>query len=133
MIVDTNVAIHWFVVTEFSSAAARFRDRTDLAAPTLILVEAANTLYKYSRRGQIDPRHCARSVLLIEYLLRELVPNEHLLPEAIRLAFANQHPVYDCLYLALALARREPLVTADRRLATIAGTVGVEAELVEPT
>jgi predicted nucleic acid-binding protein len=132
MIVDTNIAVHWFMATEFSSAAARFRDRADLAAPSFILVEAANTLYKYARRGTIDPRHCSRSVELLEYQLRDIVPNEQLLPEAIRLALANQHPVYDCLYLALALERREPLVTADRRLAAIAGTVGIEAELIEP-
>jgi predicted nucleic acid-binding protein len=133
MILDTNVAVHWFVATEFSSAAGRFRDRNDLAAPSFILVEAANTLYTYSRRGTIDPRHCARSVTLLEYQLREIVPNEHLLTEAIRLALANQHPVYDCLYLALALQRREPLATADRRLAALAGTIGVEVALVEPT
>ena len=133
MIVDTNIAVHWFVATELSSAAGRFRDRTDLAAPSLILMEAANILYKYSRRGKIDPRHCARSVLLLEYQLRDVVPNEHLLPEAIRLALANQHPVYDCFYLALALERHEPLLTADRRLAAIAGRVGIEAELIEPT
>jgi predicted nucleic acid-binding protein len=132
MIVDTNVVVHWFVATEFSPAAGRFRDRIDLAAPSFILVEAANTLYKYSRKGTIDPRHCARSVLLLEQLLRDIVPNELLLPEAIRLALANQHPAYDCLYLALALERREPLATADRRLATIAGTVGIETELIEP-
>lgn len=133
MIVDTNVAVHWFVATEFSPAAGRFRDRSDLAAPSFILVEAANTLYKYSRKGTIDPRHCARSVLLLEHQLRDIVPNELLLPEAIRLALANQHPVYDCLYLALAIQRREPFATADRRLATIAGTIGIEAELIEPS
>ena len=69
---------------------------------------------------------------MLEHLLRDVVPNEQLLPEAIRLALTHQHPVYDCLYLALALARREPLVTADRRLAAIARTVAIEAELIEP-
>ena len=132
MILDTNIAVHWFVATEFSAAAGRFRDRTDLAAPSFILVEAANTLYKYARRGTIDARHCARSIELLEYRLRDVVPNEQLLPEAIRLALANQHPVYDCLYLALAIERREPLATADRRLAAVAGTIGIEAVLIEP-
>jgi predicted nucleic acid-binding protein len=132
MILDTNVAVHWFVATEFSSAAGRFRDRNDLAAPSFILVEAANTLYKYARRGSIDPRNCARSVELLEYRLKDVVPNEHLLPEAIRLALANEHPVYDCLYLSLALQRREPLATADKRLAAVAAAIGVEAVLIEP-
>jgi predicted nucleic acid-binding protein len=31
-----------------------------------------------------------------------------------------QHPVYDCVYLALALQRGLPLVTADQRLVTAA-------------
>src|SRR5688500_13824717 len=107
MIVDANIVVHWFAVTELSSVVIHFRDRKDLAAPAIILVEAANVLFKNSRRGAIDPRHCGRSVRLLEYLLVDLVPNEHLLPLAIDLALAHQHPVYDCLYLALALDRRE--------------------------
>jgi predicted nucleic acid-binding protein len=133
MIVDANIAVHWFVATEFSAAVSRFQSRTDLAAPGFILVEAANVLYKHSRGGKIDPRHCDRSVRLLEYLLKDVVPNEYLLPPAIALALANQHPVYDCLYLALAIERREPFATADRRLAVLAGSIGVEAILVEPS
>lgn len=132
MIVDANIVVHWFAVTEFSSVVIHFRDRNDLAAPAIILVEAANVLYKNSRRGAIDPRHCGRSVRLLEYLLVDLVPNEHLLPLAIDLVLAHKHPVYDCLYLALALDRREQLATADRRLAALAKTLGVETILVEP-
>jgi predicted nucleic acid-binding protein len=47
-------------------------------------------------------------------------------------AILQSHKVYDCLYLALALERREPLATADRRLAAVAGTLGLDAVLVEP-
>lgn len=132
MIVGANIVVHWFAVTEFSLAVAPFRDRNDLAAPAIILVEAANVLYKNSRRGTIDPRHCSRSVRLLEYLLVDLVPAEHLLPLAIDLALTNSHPVYDCLYLALALERREQLATADRQLAALAKTLGVETILIEP-
>lgn len=132
MIVDANIAVHWFVATEFSRPAARFRDRADLTAPAFILVEVGNVLCKHSRAGKIDPRHCERSILLLEYLLKGAIPNENLLPQAIRLALVNKHPVYDCLYLALALEQREPLATADRRLAAIAVSIGIEAELIEP-
>ena len=133
MIVDANIVVHWFAVTEFSPAVVHFRDRNDLAAPAIILVEAANVLYKNSRRGTIDPRHCGRSVRLLEYLLVDLVPDGHLLPLAIDLALAHTHPVYDCLYLALALDRREPLATADRRLAGLAQSLGIETTLIKPT
>jgi predicted nucleic acid-binding protein len=34
---------------------------------------------------------------------------------ALGLALAHGHPVYDCLYLALALERRCDLITADER------------------
>ncbi len=43
-------------------------------------------------------------------------PTEQLAAEALALALDLDHPVYDCVYLALAIARDLPLVTADRRL-----------------
>lgn len=38
-----------------------------------------------------------------------------LLPAALDVAISLGHSLYDCLYLALALARGCPVVTADRR------------------
>ena len=52
-------------------------------------------------------------------MIVHLVPEEHLHPLAIDLALARSQPVYDCTYLALALDRREPLATADRRMAAL--------------
>jgi predicted nucleic acid-binding protein len=132
MIIDANIAVHWFVETQFSRAVVRFRDRTDLAAPSLVLLEAANVLYKHARGGRFDPRRCARSIRILEDMLRDVVPNENVLPQAIRLALTNHHSVYDCLYLALAIEREEPFVTADRRLAAVAGSLGLEVELILP-
>jgi len=40
-----------------------------------------------------------------------------LLPEALKIAFANDRGVYDCLYVALAAESRAELITADERLA----------------
>jgi predicted nucleic acid-binding protein len=132
MIVDASVAVHWFVETEFSKAVLRFRDRTDLAAPALVLLEVANVLYKHSRGGRLDPRHCSRSVGILEDMLRDVVPNENVLPLAIRLALTHHHSVYHCLYLAVATERKERFVTADRRLATVAVEIGVDVEFIQP-
>jgi predicted nucleic acid-binding protein len=133
MIVDASIVVHWFVPTEFSGGAMPFRSRNDLAAPGIILLEAANVLYKNSRRGLIDPRHCGRSVQLLEYLLVDMVPDGQLLPLALDTALAYKHPVYDCLYLALALERREAFVTADKRLAVLANALGIETLLIGAT
>ena len=42
-------------------------------------------------------------------------------------------PVYDCLYISLALDRNDRIATADRRLAAVAGRLGVGTVLIEPT
>jgi predicted nucleic acid-binding protein len=38
-----------------------------------------------------------------------------LVPAASRLARDLDHPVYDCVYLALAMQEERPVITADRR------------------
>jgi predicted nucleic acid-binding protein len=60
-----------------------------------------------------------------------IYPDADLMDEAVALALDNRHPVYDCLYLALAIERREPLLTADRKLAELARGSGVDAVLLE--
>ena len=41
-------------------------------------------------------------------------------------------PDIDCLYIALALKRSEPLATADCKLAALAHKLSIETELIEP-
>jgi len=38
------------------------------------------------------------------------------------------HPVYDCLYLALAVSHAAPIATADKRLQQAAGRIGVRVK-----
>jgi predicted nucleic acid-binding protein len=45
------------------------------------------------------------------------VSSARLLPEALRIAFAYDRSVYDCLYVALAVQSKTDLITADERLA----------------
>ena len=132
MIIDASVAVHWFADTEFSVPAGRYRKRADLIGPSFLLIETANVLYKQSRAGKIQPDLCAESISGLGLLLAEIIPDQQLLEHAIRLALEWQHPVYDCLYAALALERREPIATADRKLALLAEKIGVGAELIEP-
>ena len=130
MIIDASVASHWFADTEFSKAADPFRSSSSLIAPGFLLVETANVLYKQSRAGRIDAGRCGESVAVLSESMAELVPDTQLLPRAIDLAIANNHPVYDCLYLALAMERHVQLVTADRQLARRAEALGIAVDLI---
>ncbi len=132
MIVDASVASHWFVDTEFSTAADPFRALPGLIAPTFLLVETANVFCKRARSGELPAESCLESIAILQLSMTELVSDADLLPQALALALRMRHSVYDCLYLALAQERREPLITADRRLAALAGTLNIPTELIEP-
>jgi len=55
----------------------------------------------------------------------EWTSSAQLVRPAARLAVELGHPVYDCLYLALAASHSAPLATADERLRRVAERVGV--------
>ncbi|MCP9914763.1 type II toxin-antitoxin system VapC family toxin [Cyanobium sp. BA20m-14] len=92
-------------------------------APELMLSEVANTLWKLQRGGNlngIDPQ-----ALLADArdLVDQIEPDRHLQVEALALACHLDHPVYDCLYLALARREAAQLLTADQRLEGLASKV----------
>lgn len=119
VVVDANVAVKW-VLQENGSDAARALAQTPMEAPDLLLVECSSVLSKKVRLGDITP---AQARALFETLRAAPVawaPTNPLLPWALDLSLALRHPVYDCVYLALASQRGLPLVTADERLAAVA-------------
>jgi len=92
-------------------------------APELMLTEVANTLWKLSRIGSlvaVDPQ-----VLLAgaRDLVDQFEPDRELQVEALALACHLDHPVYDCLYLALARREAAQILTADQRLQALAAKV----------
>lgn len=96
-----------------------------------MLTEAANALWAYSLRGGITADQIDASLVQLRTVVL-LVPDDSILTTAVRLAVENRHPVYDCLYLGLALEQRQPLATADRKLAALAEKLSIETELIEP-
>lgn len=96
---------------------------TSVLAPGLMLTEVANALWKLQRSDGLagmDPQ------LLLEDatdLVDQIEPDRHLQVEALALACHLNHPVYDCLYLALARREAALLLTADQRLKRLADQV----------
>ena len=116
--VDASVAIKWFVAEPRHKEAHLLRGhRIERFAPSFLLVECTNVLWKKVRRGEI-----ADLAPYFEELsrLREVLSlhsTEDLLADAAQLAVDLRHPVYDCLYIACAKRTESALVTDDRRLA----------------
>ena len=113
-VIDTSVVLKW-VVKEDGSAAARAWVGKALTAPDLIKVELANALWKKVLRREIEPRQALRAFLEAPEGVT-MVPTLPLMERALPMAFELVHPVYDCVFLALADQLQVRLLTADKRL-----------------
>ncbi len=116
LVVDASVASKWFIPEELSDAADRLlASDHELAAPDLLLVEAGNILWKKARLGEISPADAGAVLADLAGGVLTLRPSAPLASRALAIAHELDHPVHDCLYLALAEAEGGTVVTADRR------------------
>lgn len=116
LVVDASVAVKWFVPEVHSDAAAQLLEPgLHLSAPDLIGPEFANTLWKKVRRGELTIANAAEIVKAFPAMDVEIHASRALLPAAFDLARVLDRTVYDCLYLALAIAQNAALVTADAK------------------
>ena len=101
--------------------STRMRDRVDalleqdLVAPALWLLEAANALWRRTLRGEITAEGAKARLTELYNAPVAAIAIEDDLPAAADLAHALGHPVYDCLYLAVAIRENTQVVTADSR------------------
>ena len=129
--VDASIVVKWFVAEPLYNEARRLlARRIDLHAPDLVLSEFANTIWKKTRRKEIPDQEPYLNELSSLSDVISLLPDHELIERAARMAFAIDHPVYDCLYLACAEAIGSGVITADRRLANKSATqpLGVRVE-----
>jgi predicted nucleic acid-binding protein len=123
VIVDASVVLRWFLNEPGAADAASVFEQTTPLAPALILAEVGNGLWSAVRRKRIEIDVARAYLRKTPRLFGELRPTESLYTEAFELACELDHPIYDCLYLAMAAAERAPLLTVDLRLqAKVAAT-----------
>jgi predicted nucleic acid-binding protein len=118
VVVDTSVAVKWFIPENHSAEAGRF-----LGAgfwphiPVLLYSELTQTIWKkvYQRKeiATEDGREILRDLMVIPLQVHPVTP---LLEQALDIALATGRTVYDSLYLALAVSLDCKLVTADQKL-----------------
>jgi predicted nucleic acid-binding protein len=124
IVIDASVAVKWVLGETGSEAADALLDQ-DLMAPVIWLAEATNALRRRARIGDITAEQAnARLSVLLNAPVASL-PIEPDLERALGLAMEIGHPVYDCLYLAVALRHDTHIVTADRRFASAASRPGL--------
>lgn len=123
-VVDASIGVKWFIPEVHSEAARRLRVAgTMLHAPELFLLELNSVLCKLVRRGELTSREARALHREVSSLPVRLHADEPLLLTAFGLALQLHHSLYDCMYLALAVALGVQLVTSDRQLMeTLSGT-----------
>lgn len=124
LVVDASVAFKWFVQEEGTDRAVALLERGEpLVAPDLILAELCNAAWKSLRRRELSTLQFGGIVNDVARPFARLVSLDRLIGPAATLTRQLDHPIYDCLYLALAAGEGLPVVTADQRLlAVVRGT-----------
>lgn len=117
VVVDASVLLSVYL-NETTSLAGRAALATNrLIAPELILVEVANGAWRGLRANRITRADADGVMQQTLTYFDVIVPLMDLIPAALDMAIRAGHPVYDCVYAALAAREGIPLITADRRLA----------------
>jgi predicted nucleic acid-binding protein len=117
LVVDASIAIKW-VLAESDSDLAHQIVSWSLIAPDLLLIQCANTIWRHVELGEVAPCQVSEIWAVLRAMPVEIVASNELVERALDLAVTLKHPVYDCLYLALALDRGARVVSADRRFRT---------------
>jgi predicted nucleic acid-binding protein len=115
LVVDASVVLKWHLNEADSALAASLLGRADLCAPSTLMVEAGYVLTRLVRNRVIS-QTVARGVWSdLAASPVDLIDDEALLDDALEHALRLGAGFYDCIYLALASATGDVLVTADER------------------
>jgi predicted nucleic acid-binding protein len=97
-----------------------------VTAPDLYVAEISNALWKYRKADLLLLERCE---LLLEQAISlpdRIESSAALYQESFALACRHLHPVYDTLYLILARRINATILTMDRRLAALAGSLEIK-------
>jgi len=131
VVVDASCAIKWFVDEGGPSVRAARRlllAGHDLIAPGLLISEVQNVMWKKLRAGQVTEEQGRLVAASLKSFFVHVEPDEKLVEAAWELAVAHDHPIYDCLYVALARRAGAHLATFDKRMKSLAKAAGVPIE-----
>lgn len=116
LVVDTSVGLKWFLREPDSPAALRLaRGNDTLLVPDFWLNEACNVLWVQVRRRSLTAEEAQEALDLFREVVEPTPTADMTLHDvALNVALTVDHPIYDTLYVAFALAMgADKIVTAD--------------------
>ncbi|MFZ0136756.1 MAG: type II toxin-antitoxin system VapC family toxin [Candidatus Sulfotelmatobacter sp.] len=125
LVLDASVALKWAIpsaqetlTTESLQLLQRYAaGEINFIVPDVFWAEIGNVMWKGVRQRRWPQTVAENAASAIRKRDFFTVTSLELLPEALRIAFAHDRSVYDCLYIALAIQFKIEMITADERLA----------------
>ena len=134
IVIDASITLPWYFEDEVSREAEVAFDRVAIdgaVVPIHWKLEVANAFQTALRRGRLDAGYRDVSLNDLGLLPIEIDLESNVCAWSETLAIANRFGLtaYDAAYLELAMRRRLPLATLDRRLGGAARDAGVSCAL----
>jgi len=102
---------------------AKLLENEAVVSPDLVLYEVVNALWKHETLFHDLQDSQARIELLSDLISNQRVqlvrPDRELLNQTYALSAKHRQPIYDCIFIALALQLKMELVTFDRKQSAI--------------
>ncbi|MGV7230056.1 MAG: type II toxin-antitoxin system VapC family toxin [Nitrospirales bacterium] len=119
-VIDANVGLKWFIEEPRSTAARKILEKDNaFIVPDIFIPEICNVVWKKFKNQEITAEQGQAIVTNVPAVIDHIVPTAELTQRAFDLAVQFNHPVYDCLYLALAERESITLITDDAKLVTV--------------
>jgi predicted nucleic acid-binding protein len=115
LVCDASVLFKLLVDEADSARAKALMASAEVIVPELVYAEIGNAMRAYVRRTGISPGEAEGLLEVLDRAPLHVRPIRPYLPRALAIASMINHPVYDCVYLALGESLDVPVVTADSR------------------
>jgi len=121
LVLDASAALHVVLRTDRAVGFIAALEASDVVlAPSLFHSEVSNTLWKYVRTGLLDKQTAIVRLEEALDLVDSFEPDQTLVTEALSQAVLHDHPVYDLLYVVLAMRFGSRIISADSKLLKLA-------------
>lgn len=123
MILDTNFFIKYCL--EPTEDLKNLIADSTLNAPDFLKLEICNVLRKLHFFQKVPLAQIDEFEFIIISLISEFVPDSNLLNTAKMISYQLNHPIYDCIFLALAIETNDVFCSYDKKIIAKADQLGI--------